>query len=1070
VRRFSLSDLALSRPVTTGMVLITIVLLGVIGILEMPLAFLPTRAATQISVRARITRTSPEVLEREVVRPMEDAVAGVRGLQRMQVGSGSWGMRMKLDFGPDSDPDAAKLEVRERVERARTTLPDLVQSIEISSHGLHDDPIMEIRVASGTDLTGDYYLIEERIVRRLERVPGVSRVELQGVKPHELEVAVDIEASTRSGVSVAEVGTAVRDAQRGRSLGQLRASQTDIGVRSGAIAADEKAFGELPLPRATAVVAQDAPPPTNPDDTGVTIARLSDVADVTLHPEENREGKRLNGRGAINLEIFASAGASTVEVTERVLEEAERIGEDPALDGIELLVFESQGDTILTTLADLRDTGLYGGLLGILVLFFFLHRASTTFAASVSIPLSVCAACAFMYLQGGELNCIVLLGLVLSVGMLIDNSVVIVESIAAHARRGAAPLAAAREGAREVGFATIASTLSTVIVFIPLLTSDPTSKIGAYLRPLGVTLALALTASLLVSQTAVPLLMGRILRPRPRVTRHAVLDRISGAYGWLIAHTLRAPRVTVVVGLCFAATAYIPGDPLVANMKLDDPDRQDDHMPIRFEFAGSRGFERIGEHVQVAEAALVASKEEVGLATVSCGWSDHWANCRAYPSTQFESEAEHEAFKARLLGALPDQAGVRYRLGERRYDWRTNHDRNVVQFAVRGEDMAELLKQSERVADHLAARMSKGTPSDHEAGDYDQITPPYEEGAVELHAQLDTDRLHRLGLSADDVARRVSFAFQGTPLGNVRGDRGEIRLRLSAVSSGETGAEAGRAALRDLKIPTADGEEVPLSSVAKVELARRPWWVQRVDRQTEVSIKVRFFEADARANWERVSEAMSDFTFPDGYSWGRGTRWRQQKKAGNEMLVNLGLCLLLVYAVMASLFESFLQPFGILLTCLLGCFGAPWGLWLTGTTVDTTAVVGFFILIGIVVNNGIMLVDKVSQLRAHGMARDEALAEAGRHRIRPILMTMTTTILGLVPMLIHHPTLAGIYYHSIAIVITGGLATGTVVTLVFLPAAYATLEDFSRTTAMVWRTLAPGRSRAKSTAADDPNG
>ena len=247
----------------------------------------------------------------------------------------------------------------------------------------------------------------------------------------------------------------------------------------------------------------------------------------------------------------------------------------------------------------------------------------------------------------------------------------------------------------------------------------------------------------------------------------------------------------------------------------------------------------------------------------------------------------------------------------------------------------------------------------------------------------------------------------------MRGERGEIQLRLSA-QTGEDQA-SGRAELRNLRIPIAEDREIPLGSIARIELAKRPFWIQRVDRQTEVKIKVHFFHVDRRGNWERVQTAMRGYEFPPGYSWGRSTSWRKRKEAGNEMLINLGLCLLLVYAVMASLFESFLQPLGILVTCLLGCFGAPWALWLTDTTLDTTAIVGFFILIGIVVNNGIMLVDRVTQLRAQGMTRDEALRAAGRDRIRPIMMTMVTTILGLVPMLIHHPTLAGVYYHSIAI-------------------------------------------------------
>jgi HAE1 family hydrophobic/amphiphilic exporter-1 len=346
--------------------------------------------------------------------------------------------------------------------------------------------------------------------------------------------------------------------------------------------------------------------------------------------------------------------------------------------------------------------------------------------------------------------------------------------------------------------------------------------------------------------------------------------------------------------------------------------------------------------------------------------------------------------------------------------------------------------------------LRKGSREDPDAGGYDTIVTPFDEGSREIHVQLDGARLRSLGLDADTVSARVSLAFQGVPLGTVRGPRGDVKLRLSALVDEEQ-IGAGMALLRDLRIPLADGGEVPLASLARIEIARRPWWIQRVDRQTEARVKVRFFTADVKENWDTVGKALSDFPFPPGYSWGRGTRWRKQEEAGNEMLVNLGLCLLLVYAVMASLFESYLQPLGILVTCLLGCFGAPWALWFTDTTVDATAIVGFFILIGVVVNNGIMLVDKVTQLRAQGTPRDEALVEAGRQRLRPILMTMSTTVLGLVPMLIHHPTLAGIYYHSVALVVAGGLLTSTIITLIFLPSAYTILEAVSQSATAAWR-------------------
>jgi HAE1 family hydrophobic/amphiphilic exporter-1 len=1030
------------------MALLAVVLLGLIGLAKMPLSFLPSNSEPRLFARIDITRTSPEVLERDVIRPIEEEIAGIRDLERIQVGSGSWGVRVNLDFEPGTDIEARKLELRDRIERVRPELPDFVQGISIGAYTNFDDPMMELRLSSGTDLSQDYYLIEERIVRRIERIEGVARVELEGVAPHELEVAVDLESASRGGVALDDLGQAVRDARQGRSLGVLRNDNSTAGVRSPNEPADPERFERIPLRRAEVPVeiADAEATPTG----DVHFAQLGEVADVRERPEDVRRLRRLNGRSAINLEVFAQAGASAVEVSERIKEEIGEIAHDPALDGIELLIEEDQGAVILDTLRDLRNTGIYGGLLGIAVLFLFLHRVTTTFAASVSVPLSVLGAGAVLFLRGDELNCIVMLGLVLGVGMLIDNAVVIVEAIVQHAQKGEPPLRAARLGAREVGFATIASTLSTIIVFIPLVATESSDHTMMYLRPLGITFAIGLVASLFISQTAVPLIMGRVLRPRAKKLNHPILSRVASGYASLIGVTLRHPRIVLVLGLAMAASAVYPFTQM--QLKLGQRSEQADSLPIRLQVAGSRSFEQIGELVIVTEAALLERKAEIGFDSVSCSYSDHWGNCRIYPSAPFQDEDDVEAFQARVVRVLPEQPGVTYRLGERDFDWHENTDRNVVEFAIKGEDMGKLNELAEEVATHLRTTLAKGDPDAPDAGGYDTITTPFDEGSRELHVRLEGDRLRRLGLTPDDVATRVSLAFQGLPLGTIRGERGDLKLRLSAGENDEE-IGAGMAMLRDLRVPLATGEEVTLGSISSIEFARRPFWIQRVDRQTEARIKARFLQADPEGNFETVSAAMSEFSFPPGYSWGRTTRWKNEQQANSDMLINLGLCLLLVYAVMASLFESFLQPLGILVTCLLGCFGAPWLLWLSDTTLDTTAVVGMFILIGVVVNNGIMLVDKVTQLRAGGMPRDEALQHAGRDRIRPILMTMTTTVLGLLPMLVHHPTLAGVYYHAIAIVIAGGLLTSTFMTLVFLPAAYTLIEGVSQSASLSWRSV-----------------
>lgn len=1029
------------------MLLVAMILLGTIGLLRMPLSYLPLSTSPQLYATVTISRTSPEVLEREVVRPIEEEIATIRDLDRLQVASGSWGIRVQMEFEPGTDIDARKIELRDRIERLKGTLPDLVQNIQIGAVTNLDEPMMQLQLSSATDLSGDYHLLETKVVRRVESVPGVARVEFDGVAPPELEIEVDLDAAARHGVALTDLTQLLRDARQGRSLGQLKGEHRTLGLRAPVSPPAPNTLAPLPLRR-------------GPHAADAHFATLDEVADVLQHPKDQRQGRRLNGHPAVQLGVFAQAGTSAVDVSRRVHAAIEGLASDPALEGIDVLVIEDQGETILRTLGDLRNSGIYGGLLGVVILYLFLRQIPITLVVGLSIPMSIVCAGAVLFLQGQELNCVVMLGLVLGVGMLIDNAVVMVEAIAKHAQRGEAPAEAVRAGAREVGFATIASTLSTVIVFIPLALSDPADPTSAYLRPLGWTFSIGLVASLLVSQTAIPLLMVPVLhhlqraRPRDPAPRRALIDIVARGYGAFIERTLARPRLTCLLGLACAASAVLPFREI--NYRIGRAEIQPDTMPLRLEIAGSRSFERIEGILRTVEAPLLARADELEIDAISCSFSDHWGQCQIYPRAPFDSERAFEAFQRRISDALPEQVGVRYRLGERNYDWHENSNRNAVDFVLRGDDMASLMQLAEPVADHLRRRLPRGNADDATKFGFDHITTPYDEGGDELQVVLARERLAALGIAPRDVASQVRLAFEGWMLGTVQGTDGELEMRLSVGEGDEK--SGGLTTLRELQIPLPGGQSVPLGSIATIEHANRPWWIQRVDRQTEVHVVVHFFSHDTEENWAAVGRALADFEFPAGVSWGRGTRWFRQQEANHEMIVNLGLCLLLVYAVMASLFESFVQPFGILLVCLVGTFGAPWALLWTDTTLDTTAVIGFFILVGVVVNNGIMLIDKVGQLRSEGLGTREALRRAGHDRLRPILMTVTTTVLGLVPMLIHHPTLAGIYYHAVAIVVAGGLVTSTLMTLVLLPSTYTVLETMATTARGVWtRTGKPRR-------------
>jgi HAE1 family hydrophobic/amphiphilic exporter-1 len=1099
--RVSLSDLALDRPVMIGMLLLAILVLGAIATARLPLAFLPSGGTARVSLRINLQRTSPELVEREVIRPVEEAMAGLRGLQRIQVGSGGWGVRVNLEFAAGTDIAARKAEIRERFDRIRGTLPDAITRVTLDSWGRSDDAIVKLRLASDSDLTRSYELIERHVVRPIERIPGVSRVELEGVEPREIEVALDLEALRRVGVSAQAVSTAVREARQGRSLGVLREDSTQPGVRAPPVDADPAAFAALPVARSRGAgqssASSDTPPisatapltatlprgvgsgadtaslgpgvhtampvgaglaPASDQPESVPPARVGEVARVEVHPREGRNFRSLDGRLGVDLSVYADAGASPVDVARAVNQVVEELQNSPRLGGISAVVYHDQGQIILKTLADLRDTGIYGGLLGIAVLYLFLRRWGVTLVAAVCIPLTILATCGVLLIRGEELNCIVLLGLVLGVGMLVDNAVVITEAIELQAQRGLPPAQAVRAGGREVGLAVVASTLSSVIVFLPMVFGDPANPMSALFAPLGLTFAIVLLCSLVVSQTLVPLVMPTVLR-RVGVAQGTgqsgrILGPMVAAYKRLLGLTLRYRRTALVLGLGLAASAVFPAKHLHYN--LSDLDPKPDWVEVSMQFVGSPGYREIGARVRAVEDAILAKKDALGVTHVSCAYSDFWGRCDIHPIARANSEADAEAFTRVIKQALPEQPGVRYLVGENtRGHMRGNPDRHEVELAIKGEDMGVLMDLAEKAAAHLRANLPRGSADDPESGGVDTVVGPYDEGSREIHVKLDGALLRRYGLRADEVARLVQTAFQGVPLGQVRGPDGQIDLRLSAGSSaGGAGDGPTIEELRDLPIPLAGGGEITVGGVATLERTRSPFFIQRLDRETQVKVKIRFFTPDPQKNRELVKKAMESFAFPTGYSSGEWQRWGRAQRSNVELLIDLGLCLLLVYAVMASLFESFLQPFAILATCLLGCVGAPWLMWWTGTTADSVAMIGLFILIGIAVNNGIMLIDRAIQLRAAGMDRDAALAAAGADRLRPILMTATTTVLGLVPMLIHHPTLAGVYYHAIALILVGGLATSTVMTLVFLPATYSLIDDLTLAGRAVWRRVA----------------
>lgn len=1004
----NISDLALDRPVATLMLLVSLMVLGCVAIFQLPLGFMPLIAEPEVKIEVPLPGSHPLESLREVVLPIEEEVATIPGVKRMRSDGRSGSAEIEVNFDWSADLALKKMEVREAVERARPKLPAGVGHIRVEGEisGPGDGAVLQGRISATRDLGESWELLDRRIRRPLERIKGVARVNLYGVEAQQLRIDLDLDALKRHAVSPAELVARIDAANVDLDLGAIHGDVVRYDVRSLSRFRDVDAVRDLPL-RANG-------------------PRVRDVARVSLEEPRLPYGRHLDQRFAIGIDVSKEPTANTVETVDRLVARIEEIKHDPELAGIELLVWVNQGKEIRLSLAGVRNSGLFGGVLAVLVLFAFLRRFRTTLIVATAIPFSLVVTCGAMYLLGSEFNVLTLLGLMFGVGMLVDNAVVVVENIHRLEGQGLGGREAARRGTREVALAVIASTATTVIVWSWLFVADR-SEMTIYMGAVALTICLAVACSLLISLTFIPLAAARFV-PRREVRPGVLLRRVVPVYRRLLGWTLRHRLATLAGLLILGGSAGIPFSLLE---KSGEPAMQQNAVAIVYQIHDPMDKERVEKIVDRVESWLVSRRDTLGFENLYSYYEE-----RPFAITQVYLPREHAnpdgiaLLTQQLQGDLPVIPGVTLEVGERDW-WRRGgpQGRRMVAIALHGEDPEYL----EQLAGQVEARM-KGLP------DAVEIYGPSLQGQKEVRLSIDSEKARALSVTPTQIADAVTLAFRGRTLRRFERSQGEVEMLVTLPEEGRPGL----ASLRDLPVPRADGPPISVGSVARIELARTAPSIGREDRQTTSFVSVQFEEdkvktEDAQA---RVAERMKGFAMPAGYSWDWG-QWGQRRDEGlGTMGRGVALSLLVVILLMAALFESFSQPLAIVITLPLAFFGAFWALWLFGYTLDSVAVMGVIILIGIVVNNGIVMVDHVNHLRRGGMSREEALVEGCGDRLRPVLMTAITTLFGLLPLAFSAYTVAGAYVDSMAVGVLGGLTTSTFFTLVALPVWYSTVEDF----------------------------
>ncbi len=1038
-----LVDFSLRRRVTVAMCAVAMVLFGLVAFSRLKISLLPDLSYPSLTIETSMPGAAPAEVEQLLTRPIEERVGVISGVERISSVSTPGLSQVSIEFGWGREMDFAAIDVREKLELLR--LPDGSEPPILRRYDPSADPVLRLYLTTdGTaelDLLTLRQIAEERVEKDLESTEGVAAIDVRGGLQPEIEIEIDPGRLSLTGQSLPAVTEALRKANIDQAGGSLYEREARYLVRA------RNRFGSLADIEATVLFDEDG--------RRVTVG---DVATVRRTHRQRESVTRLGGEEAVELALFQEGDANTTAVAKSVHTRLEVVRQRLP-EGVVLVVAADQSTFIEASVDEVLQGAVLGGVFAVVVLLLFLRDAKSTAIIAVSIPVSVVATFFLMYQTGTTLNVMSLGGLALGVGMLVDSAIVVLEAIHRRHEQGAPAIEAAREGASEVGRAVIASTLTTVAVFLPVVFLE--GMAAQLFRDMAVTVCFSLIVSLAVSLTLIPMIsalsttsapppkLGRVARTvlmpvvlvrlglstivagiawvlRPVAALFgAGFDRLAAAYPIVCRGSVRRPWTVVGIAvLAFAATAAS-----VPRLGLDlIPSLSQGEFGFALELPAGTPLSRTDAVVRDAQRVLLgdARVERVssvaGASAVSgsagTGGGEHAAalSVRMAP----DSTAQDEAQVIRILREALGDAGVQRSRLTRPAVFSL---RRPVELHVFSEDLAGLRDQ----ADALRAEVAtiEGVVEARSSADF---------GNPEVQVRFDHEAIAQLDLRVSDVAASVRTQLQGDVTTRFRQGHRDVDIRVRALPR----QQATPADLRRLIVATREGAPILLESVASVELGTGPSEIRRLDQSRAAVVSADVSGRDMGAVAGDVAEA-AEVARAAGARVELAGQEQEMFQSLRSLLLATALAGFLVYVVMASQFESLLHPFIVIFTLPLGAIGVVGSLLLTGSSMSVISMVGVVMLAGIVVNNAIVLVDAINQRRMGGMTQQAAIVAAGRDRLRPILMTSATTILGLLPLALAQGPGAELR-RALAIAVIGGLVVATALTLVVIPAVYRLID------------------------------
>lgn len=1068
-----LSEFAVKKPITTIMTVISVIVLGVISLFRLPLEYMPSITYPAMYISVNYPSSSPEEVERLIARPIEEmmgTLSAVKGISSTASGSNA---SIRLEFDMKADMDLVAVHIRDRLDQVRSLLPDDVDRIEIRRWNFEDFPILEYSLTWAGENDNDLVDVYNQIILpRLQRIEGVGNVSLQGLDEKVLLVDVDQNKLSSHNLDFRTINNSLRNNNSNISAGFVADGERRLPVR---------AIGEFEM------MDQIANQPLRNN------IQLKDVANVTYDYPEKKSFERLDGRESVSLEIQKSSTANMVSTANLVRAELNTILDEVGRDKLKALIVRDRSEDVTTGITNLAQSAIMGGILAVVAIFIFLRNFRSTLIIGSSIPVSALCVFLIMYFMRQftgatiTLNLISMMGLMVAIGMLVDPAVVALENIfRKRYDEGLDPTTAALEGSDEIGVPVLAASLTTICVFVPIIFVTD-SRSALFMRDFAITVVISVVASFFIALSLIPLATSRAFRDG--LSRLDAVLKIGvglaasvGLYALFaytdytlgsIFETIKqfftallevSTNIKITVGILFAFIAFL----IVHYRKIGIKGAYErlitttlhyrwatlsaaviilfagnyiygkvEQQPYRFQRSGQISISvEIPRNYDVndardlfkkVEGIIMPKSDELDIAALGTRYSSRRSNrITLYLKPPEESTLSSDEIQKEVMEILPtDIPGVRFKTGGSR------GGSTGVGVEIKGRNPQVLAILAEDI--RLQMQDLPGI---------NEIETSLESGTEEIRVTVNRERAQRYGLSPREVATTIASAL-GTRGGTqFKTPDGEIDITVQL-------REEDRATLEQLKNSEfeSDAGMVTFSSLANFDLQKGRNTIRREDRMSTVSV---FANTESTARFRvgmMMQERMQNISLPKGYTaeMDRSFRWMSEEQ-GQDSTIML-FAAVLIYIIMASLFESYVHPFTIMFCIGFAFIGVALGLYSTGIAMDSNAKYGLLILFGIVVNNGIVLVDHINRYRRQGLFRREAIIRGGQDRLRPIMMTATTTVIGLMPLVL--PMLYGNAdgtarrWGPIGLVVISGLSVSTLMTLILLPTVYSLMDDLS---------------------------